>query len=126
MFITGRDPTKGARVLAELTSAGADAAFLAADLADEQQAADLVAAVARQFGGLNVVVNNAGSGALRTPVCAEDPPGERLRKVMSVNLGAAYNVAAHSLPVIKSGGGCRISGNWTPLISSEWDHLISG
>jgi hypothetical protein len=21
---------------------------------------------------------------------------------------------------------CRISGNWTPLISSEWDHLISG
>lgn len=108
VFITGRDPAKGARVLAELRSAGGDAAFLAADLADEQQAADLVGAVARQFGRLNVVVNNAGSGALRTPVCAEDPPGERLRKVMSVNLGAAYNVAAHSLPVIKSGGGGSI------------------
>ena len=106
--ITGRDAGKGARVLAELRAAGAEAEFLAADLAEERQAADLVAAVARRFGGLQVVVNNAGAGARRSPVLPEDGPGERLRKVMGANLGAAYHVAAHELPVLQAGGGGSI------------------
>jgi len=121
VFITGRDLAKGARVLAELRSVGGDAAFLGADLGDEQQAADLVAAVVKRFGCLHVVVNNAGSGALRTPVRAEDPPGERLRKVMSANLGAAYNVAAHSLPVLKSsGGGSIVNISSTSALHGTW------
>ena len=106
--ITGRDPDKGARVLAELRAAGADAAFMAADLADERQAAGLVAAVAKHFGGLNVVVNNAGAGTRRSSVRAEDGPGERLRKVMGANLEAAYHVAAHALPLLQAGGGGSI------------------
>ena len=59
--ITGRDLTKGARVLAELQAAGAEAAFIAASLGEEAPAADLIAAVAARFGGIDVVVNNAGS-----------------------------------------------------------------
>jgi len=106
--ITGRDIAKGARVLAELRAAGADAEFIAADLGDERQAADLVAAVAQRFGGLHVVVNNAGAGARRSPVRPEDGPGERLAKVMNANFGAAYYVAAHALPVLVAGGGGSI------------------
>jgi NAD(P)-dependent dehydrogenase (short-subunit alcohol dehydrogenase family) len=106
--ITGRDPDKGARVLAELRAAGADAEFMAADLSAERQAADLVAAVAARFGGLHVVVNNAGAGARRSSVRADDGPGERLRKVMGANLEAAYYVAAHALPVLRAGGGGAI------------------
>jgi NAD(P)-dependent dehydrogenase (short-subunit alcohol dehydrogenase family) len=106
--ITGRDAGKGARVLAELRAAGAEAEFIAADLSIEQQAADLVAAVARRFGGLHVVVNNAGAGARRSPVRAEDGPAERLAKVMGANFGAAYHVAAHALPVLATGGGGAI------------------
>lgn len=37
--ITGRDPTKGTRELAELQAAGAEAAFIAASLGEEAQAA---------------------------------------------------------------------------------------
>jgi NAD(P)-dependent dehydrogenase (short-subunit alcohol dehydrogenase family) len=106
--ITGRDPDKGAHVLAELRAAGADAEFVAADLADERQAAELVAAVTRRFGGLHVVVNNAGAGARRSPVEADDGPGVRLAKVMGANFGAAYHVAAHALPVLQAGGGGSI------------------
>lgn len=106
--ITGRDPAKGARVLAELRAAGADAEFIAADLCDERQAKDLVAAVADRFGGLHVVVNNAGAGARRSAVRAEDGPGERLTKVMAANFGAAYHVAAHALPLLQAGGGGSI------------------
>jgi NAD(P)-dependent dehydrogenase (short-subunit alcohol dehydrogenase family) len=103
--ITGRDLSKGARVLAELQAAGADAAFIAASLGEEAHAADLVAAVAARFGGIDVVVNNAGSSTRYSDIHPEDGPGERLRKVMRINLDAAYHVAAHALPVLRAGGG---------------------
>ena len=106
--ISGRDPLKGARVVAELRASGADAEFMPAELTDETQAVQLIAAVARRFGGLHVVVNNAGAGARRSAVRVEDGPGERLRKLMSTNLEAAYHVAAHALPVLQSGGGGSI------------------
>lgn len=63
--ITGRASAKGAKVLGELQAAGALAAFFAADLGDETQAAKLVRAVAALFGHIDVVVNNAGAGARR-------------------------------------------------------------
>jgi NAD(P)-dependent dehydrogenase (short-subunit alcohol dehydrogenase family) len=106
--ITGRDPAKGARVLAELQAAGAEAAFISASLGEEAQAAELIGAVAARFGGLDVVVNNAGSSTRYSDVRAEDGPGERFRKVMRINLDAAYHVAAHALPVLRAGGGGSI------------------
>jgi NAD(P)-dependent dehydrogenase (short-subunit alcohol dehydrogenase family) len=106
--ITGRDLAKGARVLAELQAAGAEAAFIPATLGEEAHAADLVAAVAARFGGIDVVVNNAGSSTRYSDIHAEDGPGERLRKVMRVNFDAAYHVAAHALPVLRAGGGGSI------------------
>src|SRR5260370_40756425 len=72
--ITGRDLTKGARVLAELQAAGAEAAFIAAGLGEEVDAADLIAAVTARFGGIDVVVNNAGSSTRYSDIHAEDGP----------------------------------------------------
>lgn len=119
--ITGRDPKKGAAVLAELRAAGTDAEFFAADLSDEHQAEGLVAAVARRFGGLHVVVNNAGAGARRLAVRAEDSPGERLRKAMGANLEGAYHVAAHALPVLRDGrGGSIINISSTAALHGTW------
>ena len=106
--ITGRDAGKGARVLAQLRPAGADAEFIAADLGIESEAAGLVATVTRRFGGLRVVVNNAGAGARRSPVRAEDGPAQQLAKVLAASFAAAYHVSAHALPVPAAGGGGAI------------------
>src|SRR6202166_4803892 len=70
--ITGRDPTKGARVLAELQAAGAEAAFIAASLGEEAHAADLIAGVAARFRGIDVVVNNAGSSTRYSDIHAAE------------------------------------------------------
>ena len=119
--ITGRDPAKGARVLAELQAAGAEAAFIAASLGEEAQAAELIGAVAARFGGLDVVVNNAGSSTRYSDVRAEDGPGERLRKVMRINLDAAYHVAAHALPVLRAaGGGSIVNISSTAAVHGTW------
>jgi len=94
--ITGRDPVKGARALAELQATGAEAAFIAAHLGEEAAAAELISGVCARFGGIDVVVNNAGSSTRYSDIRAEDGPGERLRKVMRINFDAAYHVAAHT------------------------------
>jgi NAD(P)-dependent dehydrogenase (short-subunit alcohol dehydrogenase family) len=119
--ITGRDPAKGARVLAELQAAGADAAFIAASLGEEASAAELVGAVAARFGGLNVVVNNAGSSTRYSDVRVEDGPGERLHKMMRINFDAAYHVAAHALPMLRAGGGGSIVNiSSTAAVHGSW------
>jgi NAD(P)-dependent dehydrogenase (short-subunit alcohol dehydrogenase family) len=119
--ITGRDPAKGARVLAELRAGGSDADFIPADLSDERQAAGLVAAVAKRFGGIDVVVNNAGLGTRRSSVQPDDGPGERLRKIMEPNLQAAYFVASHALPQLQfRGGGAIVNISSTAAVHGTW------
>jgi NAD(P)-dependent dehydrogenase (short-subunit alcohol dehydrogenase family) len=119
--ITGRDPDKGARVLGELQSAGAEATFIAAHLGEEAAAAELIAAVTAHFGGLDVIVNNAGSSTRYSDVRAEDGPGARFRKVMRINLDAAYHVAAHALPVLQArGGGSIVNISSTAAVHGSW------
>src|SRR5260370_35589126 len=59
--ITGRDPAKGARVLAELQAVGAEAEFIAASLGGGAQAAGLGAGAPARFGGIDVCVDKAGA-----------------------------------------------------------------
>jgi len=119
--ISGRDPTKGAHVLAELHAAGTEAAFIAANLGEESAAAELIAAVAARFGGIDVVVNNAGSSTRYSDIHAEDGPGERLRKVMRVNFDSAYHVAAHALPLLRAaGGGSIVNISSTAAVHGSW------
>ena len=119
--IAGRDADKGRRVLAELTEAGADAAFFAADLGAEDEAADMVSGVAAHFGGLDVVVNNAGLGTRRSAINAGDSPGERLRALMRANLDAAYFVSAYALPVLQArSGGAIVNISSTAALHGTW------
>ncbi len=119
--ITGRDKAKGAHVLGELHAAGAQAAFFAADLSEEIQAAELIGAVAAHFGRLDVVVNNAGAGARRSLVEPTDGPGERLHKLMRANFEAAYHVSAHALPVLRAaGGGSIVNISSTAALHGTW------
>jgi NAD(P)-dependent dehydrogenase (short-subunit alcohol dehydrogenase family) len=59
VVVHGRDATRGAAVVDEISAAGGDARFLAADLGTEAACAQLVAESAAQLGGLTVLVNNA-------------------------------------------------------------------
>jgi len=61
----------------------------------------MIEAVAKRFGHLDVVVNNAGGGARRAGVLPQDAPGERLRKVMASNLEAAYYVGSYAMPHLR-------------------------
>ena len=119
--ITGRDPAKGAAVVAELANAGAQARFFAADLGSERQATQVVADVAEHFGGLDIVVNNAGAGARRSAVLPTDSAGERLLKLLQANLLGAYYVSAAALPLLRArGGGAIVNISSTAALHGTW------
>jgi NAD(P)-dependent dehydrogenase (short-subunit alcohol dehydrogenase family) len=107
--------------LGELRGTGAEAAFFPADLCEEAQVEKLMRAIVQHFGGIDVVVNNAGVGARRCLVREEDAPGERLRKLMGANFNAAYHVAAHAMPVLRSrGGGSIVNISSTAALHGTW------
>ncbi|MBX7433315.1 SDR family oxidoreductase [Mycobacterium sp. Y57] len=75
----------GEALAGELTEAGWSAVFHPTDVAEQGQVADLVATAVATFGGLDVMVNNAGiSSPLRKGLFAED--FEEFDRVMRVNL----------------------------------------
>lgn len=60
IMITGRDPSAGKAVAAELAGNGTDVGFHAVDLADPLAAAGTVAATVASYGRIDCVVNSAG------------------------------------------------------------------
>jgi len=61
--IVGRDQDKGAKAVAALAKAGAEAIFISADLSDAKAAADVVEHATNKFGVINALVNAAGTSA---------------------------------------------------------------
>jgi NAD(P)-dependent dehydrogenase (short-subunit alcohol dehydrogenase family) len=59
VVVHGRDTGRGAAIVEQITAAGGDASFVAADLATEDACTGLVADAVDRLGGLTVLVNNA-------------------------------------------------------------------
>lgn len=79
---------------------------LAADLADPLAPGHLVAETTRRFGGIDVLVNNAGLGL---PTLFEDAEPEQLTRQLAVNLTAPLLLARLSLPSLVSRKGMIIN-----------------
>lgn len=60
VVVTGRRETWGTQVVDEIKAAGGIAEFFRADVAVDQQVADLLQFTVDRFGGLDILVNNAG------------------------------------------------------------------
>ena len=88
------------RVLAE--KIGCD--FFLQDVAEERGWLDLMAFLSRKYGGLQVLVNNAGIGEGSG---ANDPEGTSLADfdlVYSVNVGGTFLGCKHAIPIMRNGG----------------------
>jgi len=117
----GRDERKGAAVADEVKRRNGEGAFFACDLAQESAVAALIDDVVRVFGGIDVVVNCAGLGAIRGGVEPGDGPGTRWDKLRGPNLDAAYFVSAYALPLLKrSGKGAIVNISSTSALHGNW------
>lgn len=106
----------------ELRARGARAATIACDVSDAAQCDALIAGAVAQFGGVDVLVNNAGIGFMMKPMLEVDPAD--WAQVIAVNLsGAFYCTQAAAKAMIAAGTGGRIINVASQAAKSAFPHL---
>jgi len=104
---TGRSEAEGAETAAQIRAAGGDGIYLKHDISDEGAWVAVIAEAERRYGGLDVLVNNAGMFFLK-PI--EQTSVEDFESIYRVNvegtfLGIKYGMAAMD----KRGGGSIVN-----------------
>ena len=96
----------GAQAVAdEITAAGGRALALGVDVSQEQPVADAVARVVAEFGGLDVVFNNAGIARRTTAV---ETAVEDWDLSFAVNVRSIFLMCKHAIPHLEAAGGGSI------------------
>ncbi len=85
---------------AEIEQRGGHAFVVAGDVSDPTVRQNLADTAQREMGGLDVLVNNAGIGALGNFASASE---ERLRQVMEVNFFAPAELTRICIPLLEKG-----------------------
>jgi len=105
VVIASRTAAKLEEVKKEIEAEGGEVLALPTDVARAEEVEGLVAATQERFGGLDVLVNNAGIG-LRKPV--EEVEREDYDRVMDTNLRGMYQGCHFAVPLLKARGGGSI------------------
>ncbi|MET0454046.1 MAG: SDR family oxidoreductase [Mycobacterium sp.] len=92
----------GTDLAADLTARGAEAAFLAADLTQEDQVRALVDFTIERFGHLDGAFNNAGIPQHGKPLV--ELTSAEFDKVMRVNVLGVFHCLKHQMSAMKDGG----------------------
>jgi NAD(P)-dependent dehydrogenase (short-subunit alcohol dehydrogenase family) len=103
VVLSSRKLENVAPVAAEIEAAGGQALAVAAHMGERDQIDALVSRTVEAFGGLDVVVSNAGTNPwFGTTLEAEESVWD---KVMEVNLKGTWRLARAAAPVLASRGG---------------------
>jgi 3-hydroxybutyrate dehydrogenase len=94
------------------TDYGIKAAFHGADLSKPDQIEDLMLSAAETFGGVDILINNAG---IQHTDLIEDFPAEKWDAIIAINLTSAFHTTRHVLPYMKSQ-------NWGRIINTASAH----
>ena len=100
IFLCARNESQLKRVLGDFDG---NAEGMACDVRSESQVKQAVDECVRVFGGIDVLVNNAGIGLFGKLV--EEISPDEFRAVIETNLNGTFYMCHHALPVIKNRGG---------------------
>lgn len=109
--ISGRRQATLDAVAADLAADGCDVLAVAADVATAQGADGLVSRTVAAFGGVDVLVNNAGVGyshGIEHPgsmADLADTPADLWQEVMRINLDSMYFMCHRVIPELRRRGG---------------------
>ncbi|MEX0799917.1 MAG: SDR family oxidoreductase [Dehalococcoidia bacterium] len=97
----------GRETVARVEKEGGRAVFLACDVSREEDIESALAATIEQFGGLNVLVNNAGIVLMAN---ATNTTVEQWDRVHAINLRGVFLGCKHAIPQMqKQGGGAIVN-----------------
>ena len=89
----------------QVAALGAKVGYHGADMSKPAEIAELMAYAAREFGGVDVLVNNAG---IQHVAKVEDFPVEKWDAIIAINLSSAFHTARLALPGMRAKNWGRI------------------
>ena len=96
-------PAAAERVAAEITGTGGRAKAVTADVSLSAQVKAMYAAAESAFGGLDIVINNAGMPQRNGPMLDVDET--TFDRILAVNVKSIYLSAIHGVPLMRKRGG---------------------
>jgi NAD(P)-dependent dehydrogenase (short-subunit alcohol dehydrogenase family) len=122
VLMAARDPLKGEAAAAKLRDEGLDAQFLQLEVTDPGDHAAASALLEKQFGRLDILINNAGisaeplgSGKVSTTA------GDTLRRTFDTNFFGPVALTQALLPLLKKSDAARIV-NMSSILGSQTLH----
>jgi len=113
LALASRDLALLETVAGEARTAGMEALVVQTDVTSEAEVARLAGAVREKFGGVDIIINNAGVN-VRKPMT--EFTLEEWRRVMDTNLTGAFLACRALVPLMKGRGGGRVI-NLTSIMS---------
>ena len=123
VVVGGRDRERGVHVRDELVAVGADALFVAADLADPLQCRAIDDACDERFGGLDGLVNAAGLSSRGT---LDDTSVELWDRLFAVNVRAPFVLMQEAARVMRREGGGGSVVNIITMASHGGEPALTG
>jgi 2-dehydro-3-deoxy-D-gluconate 5-dehydrogenase len=105
VVVAGRDKAKSEAAVAGLKAIGVRSAFIAVDVEQEASCRGLIAEAVKQFGRLDILINNAGINIRKQP---QDYELAEYMKVMNTNLTSAFVCSQAAYPEMKKAGAGKI------------------
>lgn len=115
---TEENPKLGGTIFsaaAEIEAAGGKALAVACDIRNEEQIIDAVNKAVAQFGGIDILINNASAISLTTTEATES---KRFDLMHDINVRGTFLVAKHCIPHLKKGANPHIL-NLSPPINMD-------
>ena len=107
VVVAARRESELKKLVDEISAEGGEAIALAGDVQSEDFAKSLVAAATKQFGRLDIAVNNAGTIGETGPTTGVSEKG--WNETLAINLTSAFLGAKHEIPeMLKQGSGSVI------------------
>lgn len=117
--VVGRNPDKNAKAVEKIKALGGEAIAVETDVCKADAVDQMVKTVVAAFGGIHILVNNAGTNVRKRP---EEYTEEEWHFVIDTNLTSAFLCSKACYPEMKKAGGGKVinNGSMLSIFGSPW------
>src|SRR4029078_4343078 len=103
--VVGRHETKSAAAIADLGQRGVKAIAVTTDVTDQAAVAAMIDRVVKEFGRIDILINNAGMSIRKPP---HELELDEWNKVIDTNLTSAFVCSKLAYPALKASGNGKV------------------